>query len=69
MLQDRKVSFSYAVSKITDFSRYLIDICTDEAFNEFYDSTVELVGIPTSRSDRKHKYKDIYLQLLDCMVV
>ena len=55
-------------SKIINFSRYLIDMCNDETFTETYQSTVDLVGHPSSRSDRKHNYKEIYLQLLNCMV-
>ena len=39
----------------------------DETFTETYKSTVDLVGHPSSRSDMKHNYKDIYLQLLNCM--
>ena len=34
----------------------------------FAGSASDLVGHPSSRSDRKHNYKDIYLQLLNCMV-
>ena len=43
-------------------------MCNDETFSETYQSTVDLVGHPLSRSDRKHNYKDIHLQLLNCMV-
>ena len=39
-----------------------------ETFTETYQSNVDLVEHPSSRSDRKHNYKDIYLQLLNCMV-
>ena len=53
---------------ITNLSRYLIDMCNDETFTETYQSTVDLAGHPSSRSDRKHSYKDIYLQLLNCML-
>ena len=68
MLQDRRVELSYKVSKITNFSRYLIDNCNDETFTETYQSTVDIFGHPSTKSDRKHNYKDIYLQLLNCMV-
>jgi len=68
VLQDRRIEFSYGASKIINFSRYLIDMCNDETFTETYQSTVDLVEHPSSRSDRKHNYKDIYLQLLNCMV-
>ena len=69
VLQERRIEFSYGASKITNFSRYLIDMCNDETFTQTLQSTVDLVGHPSSRSDRKHNYKDIYLQLLTCMVV
>ena len=62
------MQFSYGASKITNFSRYLIDMCNDETSNETYQSTVDLVGHLSSRSDRKHNYWDIYLQLLSCMI-
>ena len=68
VLQDRRIEFSYGASKIINFLRYLIDMCNDETFTETYQSTVDLVEHPSSRSDRKHNYKDIYLQLLNCMV-
>jgi len=61
VLQDRRIEFSYGASKI-------INLCNDETFTETYQSTFDLVGHPSSRSDRKHNYKDIYLQLLNCMV-
>ena len=63
VLQNMRIELSYGASKITNFSRCLIDMCNDETF------TVDLVEHPSSRSDRKHNYKDIYLQLLNCMVV
>ena len=63
-----RIEFCYGASKIINFSRYLIDMCNDETFTETYQSTVDLVEHPSSRSDRKHNYKDIYLQLLNCMV-
>ena len=68
VFQDRRIQFSYGASKITNFSRYLIDMCNDETSNETYKSNVDLVGHLSSRSDRKQHYKDIYLQLLSCMV-
>ena len=52
MLQDRRIEFSYGPSKITNISRYLIDMCNDEMFTETYQSTVDLVGHPSFRSDR-----------------
>jgi len=67
MLQDRRIEFTYGASKITHFSRYLNDTCNDETFTETYQCTVDLVGHPSSRSDRN--YKDINLQLLSCMVL
>ena len=54
VLQDRRIEFSYGASKIINFSRYLIDMSIDETFTETYQSTVDLVGHPSSRSDRKH---------------
>ena len=68
VLQDRRIEFSYGASKIINFLRYLVDMCNDETFTETYQTTVDLVEHPSSRSDRKHNYKDIYLQLLNCMV-
>ena len=61
VLQDRRIEFSYGPSKISNYSRYLIDMCNDETHTETYRSTVDLVGSPSSRSDRKHNYKGIYL--------
>ena len=65
VLQDRRVEFSYGASRIINFSRYLIDMCNDETFTEIYQSTVDLVEHPSSRSDRKHNYKTL---ISNCMV-
>ena len=37
----------------------------DDTFREFYDSVVNKIGEPSSRSERKHNYKQLYFEVLD----
>ena len=34
-------------------------------FNSYYQGTVDVVGQPTSRSDKRHNYKQLYYEVID----
>ena len=65
VLQNRSTDFSYGVGMITNFAEFLTDMRTDEAFHNTFESAVAIVGQPSSRSDRKHNYKQLYFQVID----
>ena len=68
VLQNRSTDFSYGVRKITHFAEFSTDMRTDEAFDNNLESAVAIVGQPSSRSDRKHNYKQLYFQVIDSTV-
>ena len=65
VLQNRSTDFSYGVGMITNFAEFLSDMRTDEAFHNSFESTVAIVGQPSSRSGRKHNYMQLYFQVID----
>ena len=65
ILQNTKTDFSFGVGKIAEFGAYLSDMRNDDTFREFYDSVVNKIGEPSSRSERKHNYKQLYFEVLD----
>ena len=65
ILQNLKTDFSYGVSKITEFGKFLADMRTDEQYDHFFGSTVELVGQPSSRQDKRYNYRQLYFQIVD----
>ena len=68
VLQNRTTDFSYGVGKIENFAAFLNHERTHEAFDENFESAVAIVGQPSSRSDRKHNYKQLYFQVIDTTV-
>eukprot|EP00795_Rhopilema_esculentum_P008629 gene8629-14641_t len=65
ILQNRSTDFSFGVSKIKIFADFLSDCRTDVAFDGVYELTVNLVGLPTSRSDRRPNYKQLFFEIID----
>ena len=38
---------------------------TDRAYHQFFQSTVSLIGEPSSNADKRHKYKSLYFAVVD----
>ena len=53
VLQNMKTDFSYGVSKMKDFGTFLSDLCSNQGFENIFSFALEIVGQPTSRSDKK----------------
>ena len=71
VLQNRNTDFSYGVQKIATFANFLCDLRTDRAYDDFFQSTVSLIGRPSSNADRRHNYRSLYFQVIDnikCML-
>ena len=63
ILQNTKTDFSYGDGKIAQFAANLSDMRNDDTFREFYDSVVNRIGESSSRSKRKHNYKQLYFEV------
>ena len=63
ILQNTKTDFSYGDGKIAQFAANLSDMRNDDTFREFYDSVVNKIGESSSRSKRKHNYKQLYFEV------
>ena len=50
--------------KINTFGTFLSDLCTDRAYHHFFQSTVSLIGEPSSNADKRHITEVYILQLL-----
>ena len=49
----------------------MYDLCTDSAYDDFFQSTFSLIGRPSSNADRRHNYKSLYFQVINninCML-
>ena len=68
VLQNRKIDFSYGVSKMKDFGTFLSDLRSNQGFENIFSFALEIVGQPTSRSDKKVNYKQLYFQIIDNLV-
>ena len=68
VLQNRKTDFSYGVSKVKDFGTFLSDLRSNQGFENIFSFALEIVGQPTSRSDKKVNYKQLYFQIIDNLV-
>ena len=69
--QNQNPDFSNGVQKIATFTNFLCDLRTDNACDNFFQSTVSLIGRPSSNADRRYNYKSLYFQVLDnikCML-
>ena len=44
VLQNRTTDFSYGVQKIATFAKFLCRLYTHSAYNDFFQSTVSLIG-------------------------
>ena len=65
ILQNRNTDFSYGVGKIDNSASYLTGLRSEDGFKKAFSSAVEIVGHPSSRSDRKHNYRQLYFPVLD----
>ena len=71
VLQNRNTDFNCGVQKTATFADILCDLRTDSAYGDFFQSTVSLIGRPSSNADRRHNYKSLYFQVIDninCML-
>ena len=68
VLQNRKTDYSYGVSKVKDFGTFLSDLRSNQGFENIFSFALEIVGQPTSRSDKKVNYKQLYFQIIDNLV-
>ena len=64
-LQNRNIDFSSGVKKVSNFKTYLMNMRNTDIFDSYYQGTVDVVGQPTSRSDRRHNYKQLYYEVID----
>ena len=64
-LQNRDTDFSNGIKKVDNFKAYLSGIRKNESFHSYYQGTVAIVGEPSSRSDKKHNYKQLYFEVID----
>ena len=65
VLQNRNTDFSYGCQKIPAFGNFLSDLRTDRAYHHFFQSTVSLIGEPSSNADKRHNYKSLYFAVVD----
>ena len=68
ILQNRSTDFSLGVGKVKGFATFLTELRSDAAFDELFRVTVEKVGQPSSRSDKKPNYKQLYFEILDTTI-
>ena len=65
VLQNLNTDISYGCQKISAFGNFRSGLCTDSAYHHFFQSTVSLVGEPSSNADINHNYKSLYFQVVD----
>ena len=65
VLQNRNTDFSYGFEKINNFAHFLLELRTDIAYNFFFQSTVSLIGEPSTNADKRHNYKGLYFEIID----
>ena len=68
ILQNRSTDFSLGVGKVKDFANFLTELRSDAAFDELSRLTVDMVEQPSSRSDKKPNYKQLYFEILDTTI-
>ena len=68
ILQNRSTDFSLGVRKVKGFATFLTELRSDAAFDELFRVTVDMVGQPSSRSDKKPNYKQLYFEILDTTI-
>ena len=51
--------------KITAFGNILSDLRTDSAYHHFFQSTVSLIGKPSSNVDKRHNHESLYFEVVD----
>ena len=56
VLENLNTDFSYGCQKISAFGNFLSDLHTDSAYHHFFQSTVSLVGKPSSIADKRYNY-------------
>jgi len=60
-----KIQTVMAFRKQLILSIFLWDLSTDSTYDDFFQSTVSLIGRPSSNADRRHNYKSLYFQVID----
>ena len=61
----RNIDFSSGVKKVSNFKTYLMNMCNTDVFDPYYQGAVDVVGQLSSRSDKRHNYKQLYYELID----
>ena len=51
-----------------NFTNFFYEIRTDEPLDDCFSVTVSIVGLPSSRSDRKHNYKQLHFEIIDTTI-
>ena len=64
-LQNIDTDFSNGSKKVDNVKAYLSGIRKNESFHSYYQATVTVVGGPSSWSDKKHNYKQLYFEVID----
>jgi len=64
VIQNQNTDLSYGCQKISAFGNFLSDLCTDSAYHQFFQSTVSLVGEPSSNADKDITTKVFIFKLL-----
>ena len=67
VLQNRNTDLSYGVQKMATFADFLCDLRTDSANDDFFQSTVSLIGRPSPNGNRRHNYISLHFQVIDNM--
>ena len=65
VLQYRNKDLSYGCQKISAFGTFLSNLRTDSEYHHFFQSTVSLVGEPSSNADKKYNHKSLYFEVVD----
>ena len=67
-LQNRSTDFSFGVGKIQGFVDHLTNLRNDAAFDTCYAAAESRAGAPATRSERSINYKQLYNEVIDCIV-
>ena len=68
ILQDKQTDFNYGVTRIERFKTFVSSLRSDEEFVKFHQEAVDKVGPPATKADKKHNYKQLYFEVLHCIV-
>ena len=69
ILQNRSTDFSYGIQKVKAFVDFLLnDLRNDAAFEACYSAAEGKAGPPNRRSERGINFKQLYCEVIDCIV-